>query len=60
MSELLPASEWENILGVSVLDPDGWKERYIPWTQEITKEQFLRFAGESATNWSEYDRKRNE
>jgi hypothetical protein len=42
MTEKKTSSEWEIVLGVLVLDPDGWDRKQLPesWAEFITEEQF--------------------
>lgn len=40
----LPADEWCTITGITVLDPDGWREDGLPWDAPITEAEFGRRA----------------
>ena len=49
---LHPPRDWERILGVLVLDPDGWRrEDRFDYEQPISREEFLSRASESTTHW---------
>lgn len=46
-----PPEQWERMLGVEVLDPDGWRGNMLAWEIPITREDFLRRAAESTTRY---------
>lgn len=41
--QLLPPAEWEQVLGVKIIDPDGWRGNK-PWGVPITLTEFQRRA----------------
>jgi hypothetical protein len=34
--------------GIKVVDPEGWTNRSVPWSEPITRYEFLCYASESA------------
>lgn len=43
----LTPTQWGGLLGVEVLDPDGWRYDGLSWTVPITKDDYLRRAAMS-------------
>jgi hypothetical protein len=39
--------EWSALLGVTVLDPDGWRRDRRPWSEPLTRAEFQTRAFES-------------
>jgi len=39
-SEVKTPDEWQDELGLIVLDPDGWRRDGTSWTKPITREEF--------------------
>lgn len=53
MDKKLP-SDWERILGIIVMDPDGWDRQgdfEKDWFTPITKEEFMRKAAQSTCKY---------
>jgi len=46
-----PPEQWERMLGIEVLDPDGWHGNMLAWETPITREDFLNRAAESTTRY---------
>ena len=52
-----PASHWEQVTGVQIIDADGWAGvneegfQLCPWEAPITKDEFLRRAAESTAQY---------
>lgn len=47
---LLPPSAWVQITGISVYDPDAWREDGKDWTAPITRDEFINRCADS-TCW---------
>ena len=49
-------ADWQRIIGVQVLDPDGWRDGSIfgakDWNAPVTRAEFLQRAGLSTVKWS--------
>lgn len=46
--EVRTPEEWMWVTGILIMDPDGWRrEGDPPWSQPITREEFIRRAGVS-------------
>lgn len=55
-ARLLTAEQWQVVLGVYVLDPDGWREPGAPeWLTPISRVEFIERAGRSTANWRNFD-----
>ena len=50
------SSEWTELLGLTVLDPDGWDRRNFAesWAEPITIDEFKRRAGRSTVDMRRY------
>lgn len=46
-----PPEHWEVVLGIDILDPDGWRDAYSDWNAEITRADFLDRAARSTTSY---------
>lgn len=48
-----PSAEWVKIVGVSILDPDGWdRTNFVKsWDELITEEEFRNRASVSTVYW---------
>lgn len=40
MDELRTPDEWCELLGATILDPDGWRDGTRRWDEAITREEF--------------------
>lgn len=41
MDDLRTPQEWCDLLGIEVLDADGWRWDNKPWDEPITEEEFV-------------------
>ena len=46
-----PPEHWERLLGIEVMDPDGWRANMLDWEVPITREDFLNRAASSTTRY---------
>lgn len=57
MNPLRTPSEWERILDIKIMDPDGWDRKNFSesWSKEITRDEFkLRAMSSSTMAHSQY------